>query len=118
MTSRKAIQCLLSMATVLASSAYAPSARAEWATLPAHFSIWSGNYDADIIRIGGVAPSIANPAGCADPDSYMVRTTLAKETKARIYVSLLLAKAMGKPVTIWVNGCESFRPAIETVIVE
>jgi hypothetical protein len=115
---RKTVHYLLSIAAFPLCIAYAPAASAEWAMLPAYFSIWSGAYDADVIRIGGVSASITNPAGCADPDSYMVRTTLTKETKARIYATLLLAKAIGKSVTIWVNGCESARPAIETVIIE
>lgn len=92
-------------------------ARADWVTLT-NFSLWASTYNADIIRITGLSPPLANPGGCTDLDSYMVLSTLTKETKARIYSTLLTAKALGKPVKIWVNGCESARPAIETAVIE
>jgi hypothetical protein len=114
----RTVRGLLSMTTFFASIGFPFWAKADWVTLPASFTLWPTTYDADIIRVTSVPTPLTNPSGCADTDSYMVRTTLTKEAKSRIYASLMLAKATGKPVTVWVNGCESARPAIETVLVE
>jgi hypothetical protein len=113
----KEFRPFISMATFLVGLAFPALANAEWTTLPPSFSLWSSTHGADVIRVL-VSTTPSNPSGCADNDSYMVRTTLTQEVKSRIYASLLLAKAMGKPAQVWVNGCESARPAIETVVVE
>jgi hypothetical protein len=79
------------------------------------YTLWSTTLGSDVIRI--TASTRINPANCLDPDSYLVPTTLSKEAKARIYTTLLTARALGKPVEVWVSDtiCESSRPAIDTV---
>lgn len=109
---------LLTWITLLSACAYPALAKAEWVALPSSVFLWAHMYEHDLIRVSNLPTPIANPAGCADPDSYIVRATLTKEAKSRIYASLLMAKAMGKPVTVWINGCEATRPAIETVVIE
>ncbi len=77
--------------------------------------IWSDAGGNNIIRVTTPTQSVVNSWGCLDPDSYMVRSTLAKETQARVYATLLTAKALGKPITARIDGCESNRPAIVSV---
>jgi len=77
--------------------------------------VWSNIYGDNRIRVATPGQSVVNSSSCADPDSYMVLTTIPKEAQARIYATLLTAKGMGKPVVLHVEGCESGRPAIVSV---
>jgi len=70
--------------------------------------IWSNAGTA--IRVG--MPNIVNNWACTDPDSYFVQSTLSQQVQSRILAVLLTAKALGRPVTVRLDGCESNRPAI------
>lgn len=80
-----------------------------------NIEVWSNANGNNIIRVMSPGQPIVNNWGCSDPDSYMVLSSIAKEAQARIYATLLAAKAMGKPITIRVEGCEFSRPAILNV---
>jgi len=94
----------------------AQNARAagEWVDLT-DFYLWSNTYLLDIIRVQ-VGGTVQNPSGCSDSDSYMVLTTLSEEAKQRIYSTLLAAKLAGRPVRLRIDGCESNKPAIISVV--
>ena len=77
--------------------------------------VWSNAGGNDVVRVTTPSQSVVNPSGCSDTDSYMVLSTLAKETTARIYSTLLTAKALGQAVTVRLSGCELNRPAITSV---
>ena len=77
--------------------------------------IWSNAGGNDVVRVTTPGQSVVNSFGCSDADSYMVLSTLTKETTARIYSTLLTAKALGEPVTVRLSGCELNRPAIVSV---
>lgn len=102
-------------AIVLMAMVYSANATAEFVTL-SNFTLWSNTYANAQIRLSDVGVPI-NPSGCTDLDSYMVLSSLSAEIKNRIYSTLLSAKAMNRPVKLWVEGCESNRPAILTVII-
>ncbi len=89
---------------------------AEFVTLT-QFSLWSDTYGEDTIRITA-AGGVPNPEGCHDADSYFVKSTLSTTVKMRIYNTLLAAKMGEKPIKIYLDGCESSRPAVSTVIIE
>jgi hypothetical protein len=74
------------------------------------FQVWSSASSDNVIRVTTPGQAIVNPDNCSDPDSYMVRTTMAKEAQARVFAVLLTARAMGTPVTVRISGCESLRP--------
>src|SRR5688572_17625434 len=69
----------------------------------ASMSLWSNIHGDNHIRIQ--TTPIVNNWGCIDPDSYVVLPTIAKEAQARIYATLLAAKALSKPITFMVEGC-------------
>lgn len=94
----------------------AESRAGEFVTLT-QFSLWSDTYGEDTIRITS-SVGISNPEGCTDPDSYFVRSTLSSTVKSRIYSTLLAAKMGGKSVNVFLDGCESSRPGISTVVIE
>jgi hypothetical protein len=79
------------------------------------FVLWSDAGGNNVIRVSTPAQELVNNAGCLEPDSYMVRSSLEKPTQARIFATLLAAKSLGKPVTARIDGCESNRPAIISV---
>ena len=80
-----------------------------------NIQVWPNASGNNVIRITTPTQSIVNNWACADPDSYMVLSTIEKEAQARIFATLLTAKAANKPVTIRVQGCELGRPAIISV---
>lgn len=84
----------------------------------ASFSVWSTVYGTDIVRV--TSPYIVNPAGCSDSDSYMVLSTLSRESKSRVYATLLSAKMQGTGIQLSISPstCESNRPAIDAVILQ
>lgn len=84
----------------------------------ASFSVWSTVYGTDTIRV--TSPQIVNPAGCSDSDSYLVLSTLCRESNSRIYATLLSAKMQGTGIQLSISPstCESNRPAIDTVILQ
>lgn len=83
---------------------------------PSHtiFQTWSSVNGTNIIRVilpPGTSP--ANPSNCPDTDSYFVLATTPKEVQARIYSTLLTARALGSSVSFRLSSlCESGRPAI------
>jgi hypothetical protein len=78
------------------------------------FKLWSTTYGKDTIRVLPIGqPVVASE--CADPDSYMVSTSLTEPAIARIYSTLLAAKMSGISVELHVDGCEYSRPAIRSV---
>ena len=81
------------------------------------FELWSNSYTDSQIRIL-VADTPVNPSGCADPDGYMVLSTLPQAVQQRIYSSLLTAKIADRPITLRVDGCEDTRPAVLHVILK
>lgn len=89
-------------------------AAGKWVDLT-DFYLWSNTYLLDVIRVE-VGGAIQNPGGCSDPDSCMVLTTLSEEAKQRIYSTLLAAKLAGRPVRLRVDGCESDKPTIISVV--
>jgi len=72
--------------------------------------VWSNADNA--IRVTTPNQAIANNWACPNPDSYYVLTTMSQQAQSRTLAVLLAAKAMGKPVTVRLDGCESGRPAI------
>lgn len=80
------------------------------------FQLWSTTNGDDLIRVIPTGTAVvAN--GCSDPDSYFVKSTLSETVKDRIYNTLLSAKLSKQAVTIKLSGCETNRPAIDTVII-
>jgi len=96
---------------LLSSLACAGLASADDVSLP-DVVVWS-NIDngTNVIRVT-TSGGVVNPASCTNPDSYLVLTTLSQQTQSRTLAVLLTAKAMGRPVSVRVIGCESNRPAI------
>lgn len=80
-----------------------------------NFVVWSDTEGNGIIRVTAPNQTIVNNWGCTDPDSYMALATLTKEAQSRLYATLLTAKALGKPITLRLGGCQSNRPAIMNV---
>ena len=106
---------LISGAVFILASSLSIKAHAEFITLTS-YTLWSNTYNANFIRITDAGTPV-NPSGCTDLDSYMVLSTLSKEAQSRIFATLLTAKALNKPVQIFVSGCEQSRPAIQNVTI-
>ncbi len=102
-------------ATVL--SLHAAAASAQWAQLSS-FQLWSTTYGDEKIRVVPVGVAVFNPSACPEPDSYFVPTTLPQESQRRIFATLLTAKTMARNAIVYLNGCESGRPALVTAYVE
>jgi hypothetical protein len=77
------------------------------------FKVWAIGSEKNIrVTLTSSVSPANNPAGCTDPDSFFVLSTMAAETQSRIYATLLAARIAEKPVWIRINGCELNRPAI------
>ena len=81
-----------------------------------NFKLWATTYGNNQIRITSV--TIINPGSCADPDSYVVKSSLTLEEKNRIYGMLLAAVTAKKSVEIWVDGCEGTKPTFHDVLMQ
>ena len=79
------------------------------------YRLWSNFYLGNVIRLE-TSGTIQNPAGCSNPDSYMVLTTLTEEVRQRIYSTLLAATLAGRTVRLRVDGCETDRPAVISAV--
>lgn len=101
----------LAMCVAVVQNAGAASA---WVTV-ANYQLWSNFYLGNIIRVE-VGGTVENPAGCSNPDSYMVLTTLPDEVRQRMYSTLLAATLAGRSVRLRVHGCETDRPAVISVV--
>jgi hypothetical protein len=73
---RLSAPALLCCAELLASTP--ARAAGEWVPL-SQFQLWPNTPGDTAVRVIPIAAPIVNPAGCADPDSYFVPTTIAKE---------------------------------------
>jgi hypothetical protein len=112
---RLSAPALLCCAELLASTP--ARAAGEWVPL-SQFQLWPNTPGDTAVRVIPIAAPIVNPAGCADPDSYFVPTTIAKEVQQRIFATLMTAKAVGKPVKVWIDNCDRNRPALNAVQIE
>lgn len=102
---------LLAMCVAVAQNARASSA---WVTVT-DYQLWSNFYLGSVIRVE-VSGTVENPAGCSNPDSYMVLATLPEAVKQRMYSTLLAATLAGRSVRMRVHGCETDRPAVISVV--
>lgn len=74
--------------------------------------VWSNIGVNNNVRVSTPGVAAVNPAGCADPDSYIVSSALAAPLHSRLLAVLLAAKSSGRAVVIRIDGCEQGRPSI------
>jgi hypothetical protein len=82
------------------------------------YEVWSNLEDNGIVRIRPISGSIVNPAGCADPDSYLTRATMTAQVQARVLAVALAAKATGRALTLRISGCSNDRPAVSAAVIK
>lgn len=106
-----------SMVTLVSAFGYAHDGNDGVVTLNTPYSLWSNTDNGDVVRLSLDNGEYYNPSACTNVDSYMVSTAIPAEARQRIYSTLLSMKLAGKPVKLFVEGCEDGRPRVRNVIV-
>jgi hypothetical protein len=119
---RSAAFAVMTLASTLA---HAHDGSDGWVTLNQPYYLWSNTYEDNIIRIMLRVPDYYHPyintTSCPNSitaDSYMVSTAIPADARQRIFTTLLSAKLAGKPVRLFIDGCQGGLPRVQMVAVE